>query len=873
MNIHTITRSILQNYDEQTANFISLLNSIQCDLIYNTYSLQDCIINRHVYSCSIRFKLKGNKFKKLHAVWPILIGSRLDVAIRKMNRTEFKTLQGIPNLLESDHEWATADIAVTCFVINGMLKQIPFFITNDTSNAHIYNKNIVRIYRYDSNEKGTQLSLYFHDTDSFKQGDLVLKRASGEIQRLNSDEEIFPQINEFFDSPHSVQTKVYFQKIYADGFKIDNIDNKIVISPGHLFYKLFRKTLYVALKERDYKKILKSHLIVKKCIETGDLYHILSKKTVFYKETNLKHKMVNTQTEIPRSVNQNGTIFMEKRTTCYRDANTQFFPYLPYLSHFAQLVLSEKVKTPQVLAFNDSYIGFLCLYGTTESKNIGRQMMLARDCFISTQQNLHDLYTFLKLEEGFDKHYAVINGACIEITRLCWERIDCWLLKRQFVYIECYRQNEFLYINYKVGLLFKQLESDLWVTSKDIHYWIKIRYAFEDIAQLLMHKGHDFLTSYSADLIRYHRHNAFHRNILTLNTLKNAVLSNTSEYSVFFFETISAYTLRTPEHQPLLQPANILSEKYVMYIPKLNVLYSSFMGSTQEDCIVMNSKVKAFDAYRFYTVKIKFKHNTNKYFHPTRGPSNPGVSKSFLGTIVSPRQKIEILSQTMHLQLQYVQNNILKIYFTKPHFEVLKWHVSDKILLVCIQAFHPCSVGDKLCSLHGQKGVLRLFDSLPRSLHIQPDLIINAYGILSRQTLGQIMESKDLGGRDYDQWFNSDGKAVEGSGFTGMVTYFSVSFWSSEHMYVAKHCAKDKITDMPLRGRSRKGGMASGNMEMKNNFQGNGIASCFEEKILQDSDRIIFQEIPLPKSVLLCQDDAKFFKCNLTFQTTPVLNN
>lgn len=70
-------------------------------------------------------------------------------------------------------------------------------------------------------------------------------------------------------------------------------------------------------------------------------------------------------------------------------------------------------------------------------------------------------------------------------------------------------------------------------------------------------------------------------------------------------------------------------------------------------------------------------------------------------------------------------------------------------------------------------------------------------------------------------------------------------------------------------GRSRWGGMRLGNMELFNGLRGNGIASCFEEKFFEDSDRIQHNEttVALPKSVNIIQEDARLYKCDLQYET------
>lgn len=861
MNIEKVTHYIVRNYNENVDNFIKLLNDIDCTLIYNGKGLTHCIDHRLVYACSIEF-IKKKKIKVLNTVLPIMIGSKLDVAIRKKGLNRFRHLDDIPNLASGSFPFEYGDIGLCCFVINGSLKQIPFFITNDVTNPHIVKGIMVRLYHYDANEKGQELSLYFDNLNDFERGQLVVKLNNGE----HSDD-----IQTFFQCPYPVDARPYLTKIYNSAFDIDHLANRIVVSPGHLFYKLFTKNLYIPLKERDYDLITKKHLVVQKSITNGDLLHIISKKTLFYKENNVKNKMVNEQGKSQqREVGHNDEVYIEKKSTPYRDTNCQYYPYFPYLAHFTNLQISNKVKSKKVLAFLNSYIGFLCLFGTSEAKNVGRVMMLARDTFVSTQDDTRRVYDLLSIESGCENYFVVVNSACIPITRQCFENVDLVSLKRDLVYVECFISENFIIIHYKMGLLYKKLTENCWVTARDFTYWREKLYPLQTLQEFLNEKGYDFITSYSVDMLKYAKHNAFPKNLLAINALKNSVLAITRDYSMYFRETISAFVLKTKFHRPVLEPQTEYSKYFTMYLAQLNCMLSSYMGYTQDDCIAMREDLNVFDIYRLYTVKLKFSSDALKYFHPAIGHPHPLKSTSFLGTLVCPTKEIEIISQKMHLMLEEKSDRVINIYFTKPNFSVIDYKMLPDFLYITVQSLHTCSTGDKLCSLHGQKGVLQKHSQLPYAMDgdckIQPDILINPYCIIKRQTMGQLLEARDGGGRDYKDMFNSDGKKMNTS-FIGPVFYFPILYLSSEHIYVATNCNKDKIIGQPVRGRSRQGGMRTGNMELFNGFRGNGIASSFEEVMLENSDRIIHQGIPIPQSVSLCCEDAKFFKTDISYFT------
>lgn len=862
MNIEEITHYIVRNYNENVDKFIQLLNEIDCELIYNGKGLTDCIENRLVYACSIQF-MKKNRLKVLNCILPIMIGSKLDVAARKLKWTRFEKLDSVPNLAEGQFDFEPGDIGMCCFVINGALKQIPFFISNDVTNPHIVKGTFVRIYRYDSNEKGQELSLYFGDVGEFKRGDLIMKLNDG-THSENTDN--------FFDCPYPVDSRTYLTRIYNNSFDIDRLDNRVITSPGHLFYKLFTKNLYMPLKMRNngnvkiYDEIAKKHLLVVKSITNGDVLHIISKKTLFFKENNVKNKMVNVQGNTPqREIGNNNEVYIEKKSTPYREANCQYYPYFPYLAHFTNLQISNKVKSKKVLAFLNSYIGFLCLYGTSEAKNVGRVMMMTRDTFVSTQDDVNRVYECLNIESGEDGYFIVINAACTPITLRCFKSIALRQLKERLTFVECYVSEKFIFINYKTGLLYKKLENNFWVTSRDIHYWVD---CFEDF---INSRGVGFITSYSADIIKYAKHNGFPKNILALNALKNSVLSITPEYSIYFRETVSAYMIKTELHQPVLEPQNKFSVPFTLYLPKINVMFASFKGCTQEDCIVMKEDLNVFDIYRIYTIKIKFSNSVAKYFYPRIGPPQPNKNTSFLGTIACPTEKIVILSQTMHLILEEKGEKAINIYMKKPDLSVIDFKTVSDYLLITIQSLHQCSTGDKLCSLHGQKGVLQKHKQLPYAMYqgkkIEPHIIINALCIISRQTMGQILEVIDNGGRDYTEVYNSDGKKMPNTvSLIGPVNYAGILYLSQEHKYVATKCKRDKAHGQPVRGRSREGGMRVGNMEVFNGLRGNGIAATCEEVFFENSDRFIHNGIPVPQSMVLCNEDANFFKTNIHYK-------
>ncbi|GFQ68215.1 RNA_pol_Rpb2_6 domain-containing protein [Trichonephila clavata] len=793
-----------------------------------------------------------------------MLGSKLDIAIRKEGQKEFQKI-----ICVDSHAFETADIGFTFFVINGCLRQVPYFFTNDPTNVHIVRNNIVRCYTYDSDDRGRELSYYVTDNK------LCVIR--------NDGTESVEDVSVFFDfCPYPIDQEAYMSFVYKNNtFDIDHLANKVVVSPGHLFVKLFIKYLYPPLKENDWVKVKSKLSMVVKSIETGCLLHVLSRKTVYFKESKSVGKMVSMPLENYRELGMNGEVYVEKNTGCYRDVNLQTYPLNPYISHLIIRQISSKVKNNAALAFHPSYIGFLCILGTFETKNVGRTNMMVRHTFVSScdemdpvahKQPGQKLYKYLNLEPATTNNirvfYVVINEACIPITQSCFHSIDLMDIKKIFKFIECYVSGNFIFIRYKVGLLFKKFNS-IWVTPRDEAYWALKLYQLKDKFEIVEKFGYDYITGYHVDLNPYFKHNAFPKNILAFNALKNAVLATDPSYSLYFMDTISAYMLPTKQHHVVLPPVDDgFSSHFVLKIPKVIVAYMSFMGNNQEDCIVMNESLKSFNCYRFYTIRVKFNVSDKLVFYPVLGDNET----DFLGTIAyHGEETIQVEPLSVHVKIMSIKNNIFNLHFSKYPFKILQYNLTKDRLSICVNQFHETNTGDKLCSLHGQKGVIRKMDKMPTfDEETFPDLIINPFSLF-RMTMGQIKEGIELGnGKDAHIVRNSDGKIIPGGkAFYAGTLYFAVSYFSNEHFYAPTEYVRDKINDQPVKGRSRAGGMRLGNMELLNGLRGNGIASCFEEKFFEHGDRTMVGNVMIPKSTFLVKEDARFFKSNLDFTTVP----
>lgn len=864
LDVKEIIAPILDNYDRHVENLIRLLKRLRCILVYDgPDDLQRHILDKLIYSCSIR--KDGKLFKN---VFPVMLGSKLDIAIRKEKQREFASAIRV-----EPHDFEIADIGFTLFLINGSLRQLPYFFTNDSSNMHVVQNKRVRCYTYDSDDKGKELNYSMTDNKLY-----VVR---------NDGSESMEDAHSFFDfCPYPTDQEAYMARFYKENsFDIDHLANKIVISPGHLFVKLFVKYLYVPLRDENWPAVRSKLSLVNKSIESGSLLHVLSRKTVYFQESKTVGKMVSMPREYHRELGTNGEVYVEKSTGCYRDASLQIYPLFPYLSRLIIRQISSKVKNSKALAFHDSYIGFLCILGTFETKNVGRTNMMVRDTIISACDDMEPvthsfpgkkLYEFLNLKvpDHRARHFVVLNEACIPVTEKCFYDLSSrlWDLKSAFKTIECYRKENFVHISYKVGQFFK-LMGPIYVTPRDEQYWANALYGFTSKSQIVDHFGYDYITGYQVALNPFFKHDAFPKVIFGSHSLKNAILATNLNVLLYFKDTVSAYLPKNKYLKPVLEAVDDgFSHHFEMLVPHVTVAYMSFGGNNQEDCIVMRDDLDAYDCFRFYTLRFKLKTfgGPGMIFHPVSGDSDG----DFLGTLVyHGTGKLEVNTLCSNVKIKHLNDNVAQLYFAKSPFAILEYDLTEERLTVCVQQFHKTGTGDKLCSFHGQKGVVRKMKNLPLlDGRVVPDLILSTFSFF-RNTLGQFIEARVWGGgKDAKKVQNSSGQTIEGgSVFYGKTFYFSTSYFAMDHFYIAFACNKNIITSQPIKGCARLGGLRLSYMELLNCLKGNGLAHCFIEKFLAHGDGMTIRHIFISKSVILVIQDLQFFKSNVEFKATPCI--
>jgi len=210
----------------------------------------------------------------------------------------------------------------------------------------------------------------------------------------------------------------------------------------------------------------------------------------------------------------------------------------------------------------------------------------------------------------------------------------------------------------------------------------------------------------------------------------------------------------------------------------------------------------------------------------------------------------------------------------------------DKPRKAAIKLRYPRNpvIGDKFSSRHGQKGVTsRLFpqEDMPfTESGITPDCIINPCAFPSRMTIGMLVETMaGKSGALHGLWqdcssFKHDEKHPAGDFFGQQLVKSGYSYYGTERLYSGVtgrefeaeiyigivyyqrlvHQVKDKfqvrsigpvneITQQPLQGRKRGGGIRLGEME-RDSLIAHGTSMLIQDRLFNCSDRSLHYICP-----------------------------
>jgi hypothetical protein len=197
----------------------------------------------------------------------------------------------------------------------------------------------------------------------------------------------------------------------------------------------------------------------------------------------------------------------------------------------------------------------------------------------------------------------------------------------------------------------------------------------------------------------------------------------------------------------------------------------------------------------------------------------------------------------------------------------------NRVCKVRFRKVRRAELGDKLCSRHGQKGVIGMIipaEDMPFSKDgIIPDIIINPHAIPSRMTIGHLVEcvfakvctlEGALGdgsvfipvdyeqlGKDLEKFkFEKNGNEILYNGktgaqiqteiFMGPTYYLRLKHMVADKMHSRDKGPKDQLTRQPPSGRSNEGGLRIGEME-RDVILSYGFSQFSKESVMERSDK------------------------------------
>lgn len=197
----------------------------------------------------------------------------------------------------------------------------------------------------------------------------------------------------------------------------------------------------------------------------------------------------------------------------------------------------------------------------------------------------------------------------------------------------------------------------------------------------------------------------------------------------------------------------------------------------------------------------------------------------------------------------------------------------NRIAKVRFRKVRRPELGDKHCSLHGQKGVIGMilphYDMPFTKDGIVPDIIINPHAIPSRMTIGHLVETvfaklccmegsygdgtvfipfdkeamfNDLASHGFDKHGNEilynarTGRQIDTEIFIGPIYYYRLKHMVADKMQARGNGPKVLLTHQPTSGRSKHGGLRIGEME-RDVLLAYGLAQFAKESMMEKSDK------------------------------------
>jgi RNA polymerase Rpb2, domain 6 len=1006
LNIRHVMKERIAHYNLKVVQFLQQLEQNFKDYEFSfvtslqSNAFESLITSRASYYAKIRLteKCTGVCFV-VDFPFLIMIGSNLDFLSRVI-RLHVMGLGALNcefiNQLRITYEDSLHfDVVIrvyTCFIVQGILRQFPLYMTNNSLNYHVVRVKkqvVLKKFLYNDKNKGYELK-YCKDTDVLTVTDYHGHQIELSNLRVHVDtcctcakcHEIFTLLFKLIYKSSLEGLVIPNLNMYRQVFfvfilnhfsttkkSIDHLGNKCVVEPAEFLSLLFFNDIVPHLSEweshkvssvlgsseRTFGKLVASRakLVHKNLLSGRGCFHIFSQKTSYQKEicNKGKFKLLTKQSgvrfqDFDKRMGEGGEVFYEKPSTVFLSVDTSNFQLIPFKSNTVKKLLSDKVKSNDALVFNKSYSGFICPLYTTESKNVGKILSLCRQVYTSilpqgsehsmmmVWDHVNSIVDLGRVSFAPFIHLLVLNKNPFPLDEFAFECLCKNLLriKKKFKFIECYVQPldhiilkscKIIYINWENNILFKSIpefplheqNGKIYVSPNDFEFWIHYTFPNETapLESAINLYGMDFVSSWFTEFLCKSNHNLAQKNILFLNNLRNSILATDDKLSRLFKESSSIHLSSSKRefngYETLFEPSNNLTKYFQVSVPLLNVLVTWYDGLNQEDSFIVNKNSHLVADSQFSkNVSLRFEitytllnpaTKDTCIFKPTEGCIGHSMPICIGKIFDCTGLPLGVKCNTSSIELKPISDSCVLLYYHKEgNWEFVEYHAksrsgSKKILdiIVTIERKMSFEDGDKICSFHGQKGVVVGIGSknllkykCPRDGTWKwPDLVMHPESILKRQTMGQMLEYFDPEDENciypsqvqvsYPHEFQVDSLNVvhETINRPGVMFFKSkfifINYKSFDNMNSVVNCKFDTVSGQPTKGANRGGSYRLGTMEIKNCFMCTGLATFLHEKCVGHSDSVDLKSLKLTKGIIVSNLDAMCLKCQFVLKT------
>ncbi|KAI1298263.1 putative DNA-directed RNA polymerase [Halotydeus destructor] len=828
--------------------------------------------------------MHGKRAIRIGFPWLVMIGSDLDICVRKVRltniggghlRAESPLVRERDKLINA-HFKDLSDIFIGCFFINGGFKHIPLYIVNNCQRYHQTKNQTVRKYFYTGEGDGFKI-------DFCKASKVIQVTDNHGVSREGLEALQDVRIPKTLDLSALLQ---YMERICDDELDIDQLENKIVIESAEFLYRIVMREVkpYIIEVLKTGKTKPQVISILKGRVLNGQaLVECLSRKTTFNcgKRTGCHQMQFGAQ----------GQVFVEKENSMFMPVNLTSFQLSPFMTNTGRRVFSEKTKTNRAVAFNASHMAFICPLFTSESKNIGKTVALCRNVHTSFHSESKISKALAHLEKTYtaprklgERHLIVLNHLPHWTDSEHYELFEQNLLKmkRDYgkveVYVDVKRQCKIGYFSMINSIIFKRV-GGLWLSPAEFRFWLVRIFPCRDIESIVDSLGFDFVSSHFSILAPMSRHNSSAKVTLLLNNWRNAILATDQAIGMSVFEPVFAVKIPQPDVDiPFFKPVDEFSNRFQVYIPKIRVGLTWAGGWNQEDCLAVNSHsmfAKTESVVRYMCSKIVCRIEIDRRaisakeplftFHTMDYEDDPPLLPVVLGYIhESNGFPFSCSSYCPGLSFEMERQNLWRVLHCKPRFKIcqsskfipLTKNLGSYVIGIVMSKTQHLSDGDKLCSLNGQKGVVKLIEPFIHALSGKPiDLFLHPTSVIKRQTMGELLMFD--GAKQETVEVDQESHRI----MVAETLFLQINYRSEDSLYVSDSCVIDAVMNQPTKGSNRNGAMKIGPMEIRNCLVGHGIAETAFELLVEQSDIDYKDHQRRTTAFELCDADAKFLKC------------